>query len=101
MAKIIWSKTATNQLKRQVQFIKQERGRYYAELVLSRILDGVTYLERFPKLGTIEPLLQSRRFEYRFLVVWRYKIIYRVSDKKVYISRVFETSQKPTKIFKR
>ncbi len=99
MVEVIWSKTATEQLKRSVQFIQQERGLYYAELVLSKILSAVNYLEEFPKIGTKEPLLKSRKIEYRFIIVWSYKIIYSKNKDKIIISRVFHTSQKPTKMF--
>ena len=99
MVEVIWSKTATEQLKRSVQFIKQDRGSYYAELVLSKILSAVNYLEDFPEIGTKEPLLKSRKIEYRFIIVWSYKIIYSKNKDKIIISRVFHTSQKPTKMF--
>ena len=99
MVEVIWSKTATEQLKRSVQFIKQDRGSYYAELVLSKILSAVNYLEDFPEIGTKEPLLKSKKMEYRFIIVWSYKIIYSKNKDKIIISRVFHTSQKPTKMF--
>jgi len=51
-----------------------------------------------PQMGTVEPLLTHKKFHYRFLVVWSYKIIYRTTSDKVIISRVFHTSRNPKKL---
>ncbi len=101
MVEVVWTKLATNQLERAVKYIRSEQGAFYAKLVLNKILDAVESLNEFHKMGTIEPLLKHKKSEYRFLVTWSYKIIYRVGTKKVVISRVFHTSQKPTKLFKK
>ena len=99
MVEVIWTKLATNQLERAVKYIQKEQGTFYAELVLQKILFSVIGLEKHPKIGQVEPLLKHKKREYRYLVVWSYKIIYRVSPHKVVISRVFHTSQKPSKLF--
>ncbi len=99
MVEVIWTKLSTNQLERAVKYIQKEQGTFYAELVLTKILDSVVRLENHPKIGQIEPLLKHKKNEYRYLIVWSYKIIYRVGLHKVVISRVFHTSQKPSKIF--
>lgn len=100
MVEIIWSRLATNQFQRTILFIKEERGKFYAELVLNKIVNSVEILSEFPTLGAVEPLLAFSKYEYRYLVVWSYKIIYRVTNNKVIISRVFHTSQSPTKLGK-
>ena len=99
MAEVIWTKLSTNQLERAVKYIQKEQGTFYAKLVLNKILDSVIRLENHPKIGQVEPLLKHKKSEYRYLVVWSYKIIYRVGLHKVVISRVFHTSQKPSKLF--
>lgn len=101
MAEVIWTKLAVGQLERAVKFIKVERGTSYAQIVLDKILESTRNLERFPQMGTVEPLLKHKKSEYRYLVVWSNKIIYRVGENKVVVSRVFHTSQSPTKIFNR
>lgn len=100
MAEIIWTKLAVNQLERAVKYIREEQGRFYAELVLNKILNSAGHLEFFPKSGAIEPLLKHKKAEYRYVVVWSYKIIYKVTSSQVIISRVFHTSQHPGKIVK-
>ena len=99
MVEIIWTKLATNQLERALIYIKEEQGKVYANIVFNKIIDSVILLETHPKSGQIEPLLKHKKSEYRYLVVWSYKIIYRVGAQKVVISRVFHTSQNPSKIF--
>jgi toxin ParE1/3/4 len=73
MAEIIWSKLAFDQLERNIVFIKQDRGDYYAKLVLHKIFKSTDLLEKYPKAGKIEPLLAFKKAEYRFLVVWSLK----------------------------
>ncbi|MEO9869654.1 type II toxin-antitoxin system RelE/ParE family toxin [Ekhidna sp.] len=98
MAKVIWTKRAYGQLERSIKFIKEEQGVSYAETVLNRILNSTSLLKETPKMERIEPLLEHKKSEYRFLVIWSYKVIYRVTEDKVVISRVFHTSRNPNKL---
>ena len=98
MAQIVWTQRAENQLERAVKYILEEQGRHYANIVLQRILQDVRVLADKPSIGTIEPLLAHKASEYRFLIVWSYKIIYRCHKEKVIISRVFHTSRNPKKL---
>jgi toxin ParE1/3/4 len=99
MVEVSWSKLATEQLERAVKYITKEQGLFYAKLVLNKVLDATELLSEFPKMGPLEPLLKHKKKEYRYLVVWSYKIIYSLGSDKIIISRVFHTSQKPTKLF--
>lgn len=63
-----------------------------------KILQTTALLEGQPQMGTIESLLVHKKFEYRFLLVWNYKIIYRTGKDKVVISRVFHTSRNPKRL---
>ncbi|MFY0607286.1 MAG: type II toxin-antitoxin system RelE/ParE family toxin [Cyclobacteriaceae bacterium] len=98
MVKVIWTIRAFNQLERNIKYIRDEQGVSYAEIVLNKILSSTTLLEETPKMGKIEPLLEHKKSEYRFLIVWSYKIIYRLAKDKVVISRVFHTSRNPNKL---
>jgi len=98
MVKVIWTKKAFNQLERAIKYIKEEQGPSYAEIVLNKILEKTCLLERTPKLGQVEPLLIHKKSKYRYMIVWSYKIIYRVDKNKVVISRVFHTSRNPKKL---
>lgn len=95
MVEVIWTKKALNQLERAVKYIREEQGISYAKIVLEKVLNATELLENTPEIGTLEPLLLHKKSEYRFLVVWCYKIIYRRAKNKVVISRVFHTSRNP------
>ena len=98
MAKVIWTKRAYGQLERNIKYIKEEQGISYAETVLNKILSSTELLEGTPKMGKIEPLLEHKKSEYRFIIVWSYKIIYRLAPERVVISRIFHTSRNPNKL---
>jgi toxin ParE1/3/4 len=98
MVKIIWTNRAFSQLERAIRYIKEERGVSYASIVLDKIIKSTSLLSNHPQLGSREPLLKHKKSEYRFLVAFAYKIIYRVEEDKVVISRVFHSSQDPEKL---
>ena len=81
-----------------LNYIKEERGVSYASIVLDRIIKSVTLLSNHPQSGAVEPLLKHKKSEYRYLVAFAYKIIYKVQDDKVVISRKFHTSQDPERL---
>ena len=98
MVKIIWTNRAFAQLERTINYIKEERGVSYASIVLDKIIKSTSLLSDHLQLGPHEPLLKHKKSEYRFLVAFAYKIIYRVEEDKVVISRVLHTSQNPEKM---
>ena len=98
MAEVIWTKKAYGQFERAIKYIEQEQGSSYAQTVLTKVLSTTNLLSTSPKMGTIEPLLEHKKFEYRFFVIWSYKIIYRTTPNKAIISRVFHTSRSPEKL---
>ncbi|MBI1768857.1 MAG: type II toxin-antitoxin system RelE/ParE family toxin [Bacteroidetes bacterium] len=98
MVKIIWTNRAFGQLERAVNYIKEERGSSYAAIVLDKVVKSTSLLGEHPQLGTIEKLLKHKKSEYRFLLAFAYKIIYRVEKDRVVISRIFHTSQNPNKL---
>ena len=98
MAKIIWTQKAYSQLERAIKYIKKEQGHSYAEIVLNKTIEKTRLLEKNPLIGQVEPLLKHKKSEYRYLVVWSYKVIYRVEKDKIVISRVFNTSRNPHRL---
>jgi toxin ParE1/3/4 len=98
MVKIIWTKRAFQQFERVVHYIKEEQGLYYASIVHSKIIESITNLQAHPLIGTREPALLHKKSEYRFLIVWSYKIIYKFDASKIVISRIFHTSRNPIKL---
>ncbi len=98
MVKVIWTRKTLIQLERAIKYIRAEQGATYAEIVLNKTLEKTRLLEKNPKIGQVEPLLKHKKSEYRYIIVWSYKIIYRIEKGKVVISRVFHTSRNPNKL---
>lgn len=98
MGKVVWTKSALDQFERIVKYISEDRGKSYAKTVGTRIIERTEQLKNFPELGPREPLLQQKKSEYRYLVAWSYKIIYRLSKDRITISRIFHTAQNPDKL---
>lgn len=95
MAEVIWTFRANSQLESTIKYLVAQRGKATAALVLKEILESTRALASQPNMGTIEPALAHRKHEYRFIVIWSYKLIYRVAKDQVIISRVFHTSRNP------
>ena len=98
MVKVIWTRRALLQLEHNIKYIKEEQGHSYAETVLKKILNNTALLSKTPRIGPIEPFLKHKQSEYRFLIIWSFKIIYRVTKSSVVISRIFHTSRNPDKL---
>ena len=98
MVKVIWTKRAFSQLERAIKYIKEEQGVAYAQIVLTKTLEKTRLLEITPKIGQSEPLLKHKKSEYRYIIVWSYKIIYRLDKDKVVISKGFPYLKKSKKI---
>jgi toxin ParE1/3/4 len=98
MVKIIWTKRAFSQFERAIRFIREEQGLTYAKIVYEKVIESITHLEQHPLMGVREPALAHKKSEYHYLIVWSYKIIYRVEHNKVVIARVFHTSRNPKKL---
>lgn len=60
-----------------------------AERVVNGIMDDVDRLEDFAELGPPLSAITDVESDYRFLVSGNYLAIYRVSDRDVYVDRVF------------
>lgn len=98
MVEVRWTNKAYGQFERALKYIREEQGHVYAEIVRKEILKTTKLLKDSPEIGTLEPLLDHKKSEYRFLVVWSYKIIYRITKNKAVISRVFHTSRNPNRL---
>ncbi|MBX2968116.1 MAG: type II toxin-antitoxin system RelE/ParE family toxin [Cyclobacteriaceae bacterium] len=92
------TKRAFRQFERAIRYIREDQDLYYAKIVHSKIIDAVSHLEMQPLLGVREPILAHKKSDYRFIIVWSYKIIYRVDSTHVVIARIFHTSRNPKKL---
>ncbi|MCB9234591.1 MAG: type II toxin-antitoxin system RelE/ParE family toxin [Bacteroidia bacterium] len=99
MVEVVWTQKALGQYERAIKYILKEQGKSYAQAVIDKVDERVESVRTFSRIGEREPLLLHKKQEYRYLVAWSYKIIYKVSGEKCTVSRFFHTSQNPEKIF--
>ena len=98
MAKVIWSKQAKCQYKEAIKYLSDTHGASKARPLVQKVNDKVLLLQRFPKMGKPEKLLNLRRPGMRYIVVYSYKIIYQLSGNRLTILRFFHCAQHPRRM---
>ncbi len=74
--KVLWTKTASEQLVDVFDFYKVTANLTVARKIVKGIVQNTASLSKLPKRGQREPLLADRQKEYRYIVEGDYKIIY-------------------------
>jgi plasmid stabilization system protein ParE len=69
-----------------------------ANKIKKAIYSATRPLSKQPFIGTLEENLIDLEQEHRYLVEGNYKIIYRIIDKNIYITDIFDCRQNPTRI---
>ena len=96
--KILWSDSALADLEEIFEYHKTKASSDIARNLIKSIIQKTQILESNPLLGVKESLLCDRPFEYRYLIVKNYKIIYRFNDKLIKINAIFDCRQSPNKL---
>ena len=88
-----WSETSERDLKRIVEYIaKDSPSRAYE--VFSKIKETASNLHSFPDRGRIVPELQDQGItQYRELIIAPWRILYRISERTVYVLSVLDSRQ--------
>ncbi|MBF0290167.1 MAG: type II toxin-antitoxin system RelE/ParE family toxin [SAR324 cluster bacterium] len=90
---IIWSEVAENDLKRIVEYIAIDNLENGLK-VLKKIRTKTSTLSLSPQRGRVVPELKDHGIlQYREQIITPWRIIYRVSDKDVYILTVIDSRQ--------
>ena len=97
--KIIWSFKAKESLDNIYKYIKND-SLQNAKKVKRKIVEVVDDLLVFPEKYPCETFLDKAKGNFRFVVIWSYKIIYEITVDKIIILDIFHTAQSPTKITK-
>ncbi len=95
---IIWDDEAKRSLKSINEYIKSRESTRVAAKVRSEITRQIKTLNQFPEKFEEEPILKSEVGNFRYKVIWSYKIIYEVAPDAIYILDIFHTSRDPSKI---
>jgi plasmid stabilization system protein ParE len=75
--------------------IREDSSEERADKVEERLLSRAMELTDQPFKGPPEPHLASMNEGHRFLLLGRYKIIYRIIGEVVYVTDFFDTKQHP------
>ncbi len=98
---IVWTSRAVDDLENIYHFYTQLIGEQKAFDLIMLIVDRVDRLsdERFVKIGAKDKEFDHLKRDYRKLIEGEIKITYRLSRSKpiVYINRIFDTRQNPSK----
>ncbi|MDH4331527.1 MAG: type II toxin-antitoxin system RelE/ParE family toxin [Desulfobulbaceae bacterium] len=88
-----WAVVAEDDLKNIILYIAEDSPAN-ARTVFEKIKEKASNLTQFPERGRIVPELQDQGiFLYRELVVAPWRMIYRISEQKVYILSVLDSRQ--------
>lgn len=92
MVQVVWTESASADLKQVHDFIARDSARY-ARATVEKITSAAKRLGRFPQLGAVVPELSG--LVYRQIIVGNYRIIYRVSkdESQVFIMGVIHASR--------
>ena len=91
--KVRWACVAEEDLKNIVLYIANNSSTN-ARAILEKIKESASTLTQLPERGRIVPELQDQGISlYRELIVAPWRLIYRISDKKVYVLSVLDSRQ--------
>jgi len=91
--KVIWTDVAENDLLNIIEYIAEE-NLTNAKNIFSKIKGKVIDLNHLPERGKVVPeLLDQGVHLYREMIINPWRIIYRISKKKVYVLSVIDSRQ--------
>jgi plasmid stabilization system protein ParE len=98
---IKWTSRAKKDLRKVYRFYTELAGEEKAFEIISTLLDRVDILSdpKYVNIGAIDEQFSHLKYQYKKLIEKNVKLTYRLSVSKhvVYINRVFETRQHPSK----
>lgn len=98
MGQVVWTYFATLELKNIFLYHKLVASESVAEKIKKSIFNATKMLTKHPFIGQIEENLIGLKQGHRYLIEGNYKIIYKVINKDIYITDVFDCRQNPQKI---
>jgi len=96
--KVILSDSAKTDLQKIVAYVVISESVTRAKYVEQGILSEMKRLEHFPTAYPKDEYASTDKKEIRFIVKWRYKILFFIDANKVQIVRIFHTAQNPNKL---
>ena len=97
---VIWKESAVRRLNLIYQYIASKNPAAAVRLY-NNFLDATERLRDFPRLASLEPILDSEPEAFRSLVVaHHYKVIYYFDNETVYIIDLWDCRQSPSRLRK-
>ncbi len=91
--KIFWTNVAENDLKEIIEYISLDSP-YNALKILKKIKQTASDLYTLPERGRIVPELQEQGIlQYRELIIPPWRLIYRITGRKIYVLSVIDSRQ--------
>ncbi len=64
----------------------------------AKLWDRIADLKKYPHLGAYEPYLEHLEEGHRKLVIGKFKVIYRIEGRTIYVTDIFDARQDPKKV---
>lgn len=93
MARLIWTRLALRRLRDTYTYIRDNQSDQAAKMVVNKLLQRPNVLLQHPLVGAKEPLLAGKKYEYRRLLQWNWKLVYRVEGDTIYIVTLVHMAQ--------
>lgn len=90
MVKIIWTDFAIEDLRVIHEYISKD-SKLYADRFISKLIDRVEQLEKFPRSGRVVPEFDNDSL--RELIEGNYRIIYRLEQDFVGVARIHHSAR--------
>ncbi|WP_026713239.1 type II toxin-antitoxin system RelE/ParE family toxin [Flavobacterium daejeonense] len=96
---VYWTSRALKDLEKVTRFNATLYGFSKAIVIATGLRERTEVLENsnFKEIGAVDEDFVHLKYEYRKLIHHHCKITYREGKSKIYINRVFDTRQNPTK----
>jgi toxin ParE1/3/4 len=93
MHQVIWTSVAENDLKAIIEYISVNNP-HNALTILQKIKDKASNLHMLPERGRVVPELQDQGIsQYRELIIPPWRLIYRISEREIYVLSVLDSRQ--------
>jgi toxin ParE1/3/4 len=87
---VIWSNTAARDFEHSIEYIARD-GPANALKIFKKLRDQASSLYTFPERGRIVPELQAQSIRQYREIVSPWRILYRISEKHVYVLAVLDS----------
>lgn len=96
--KIVWTEFSKIEVKRIYQYYKDKAGVATARKIKTGIIRAPEILRKYAHSGQEESNLMLFKQNHRYLVEGNYKVVYRLIEKTIYITDVFDCRQDSQKM---